>query len=509
MSVTPSTLPLANAVTTWAVTGASVCGASHQQDGRPNQDAMAWRPTEGGIRVAIAVADGHGSAPHPHSDIGSRIAVEVATAEIERFLTTHAADTDLAAVEHAARTDLPSAILTLWRDKVDADRTSRMPQPAVPTGPPAPGAPAEDAAAESAGAEDGTGAAEPLLPPSAATVNPYLPYGTTVVAAGICERFLLLVQNGDGDILAVSPEGEVTTPLPEDERLFANVTTSLCLPNAERDFRVMLLPFEGQEATPPELLLLTTDGYTNSFVSGGELRRAASDCLNLLREHGLRRIGSSLESWLNDASKRGSGDDCTLVLAMRSHPGRSVRPAKGREAASRKAPAAEPASTVEPEGDAKGLARTSGDTAASLSQLEEEQQRLRRRTKRAERFGLASFALALLSLAVGTTALLGGLPPGLRHLRSEVRRMLEHGTARNPADHAAGAELDGVPGQTAAPVVPGDAVPSVPATGANAAQAPPDGGPPEAPAASAETSEPGLPPGPEPRTQPDHVTEGR
>jgi hypothetical protein len=56
----------------WRVVGTSVRGASHEKDGLPCQDAQASRLIDPDW-VALAVADGAGSAAH--SELGARAAV--------------------------------------------------------------------------------------------------------------------------------------------------------------------------------------------------------------------------------------------------------------------------------------------------------------------------------------------------------------------------------------------------------------------------------------------------
>lgn len=60
---------------TWRVLGASVRGTRHVREGTPCQDAHAWRVLPGG-RVALAVADGAGSAAH--AEAGAAAAVHAA-----------------------------------------------------------------------------------------------------------------------------------------------------------------------------------------------------------------------------------------------------------------------------------------------------------------------------------------------------------------------------------------------------------------------------------------------
>jgi hypothetical protein len=144
--------------------------------------------------------------------------------------------------------------------------------------------------------------------------NPLLAYGATSLTVAVGEAFALYLQLGDGEILNVSARGEVERALPEDERLFANETTSLCTADAENDFRVRLRTFDGE---PPALILLSTDGYVNSFSDTAGFLKVGSDLLEMLRADGFDSINASLKGWLEEATRSGSGDDCTLGLVCR------------------------------------------------------------------------------------------------------------------------------------------------------------------------------------------------
>jgi hypothetical protein len=124
------------------------------------------------------------------------------------------------------------------------------------------------------------------------------------------------MQLGDGDILNVSTGVEVTKPLAEDPRLLANETTSLCLPKAEKDFR-----FHVQKVSPeaaPQMILLSTDGYLNSFSSEAGFFQAATDILEMLRsDKGFVDVNDNLKAWLEEATAMGSGDDCAVTIVYR------------------------------------------------------------------------------------------------------------------------------------------------------------------------------------------------
>jgi hypothetical protein len=76
---------------TWRVLGASVRGTRHVREGTPCQDAHAWRVLPSGS-VALAVADGAGSAPHAAAG-----AAAAARAAIDALAADGDLDTALAA----------------------------------------------------------------------------------------------------------------------------------------------------------------------------------------------------------------------------------------------------------------------------------------------------------------------------------------------------------------------------------------------------------------------------
>jgi len=152
-------------------------------------------------------------------------------------------------------------------------------------------------------------------PPAPEAGDVLVQYGSTLLTVLAGPEVLLFLQLGDGDILVVADDGTVTRPMPEDSRLMANETTSLCTVDAWREIRVALYPLvEGA----PALILLATDGYANSFVSEQDFLRVGPDYLQAIREEGLAAVASRLDEWLADASTQGSGDDITLGIVARS-----------------------------------------------------------------------------------------------------------------------------------------------------------------------------------------------
>jgi hypothetical protein len=146
-------------------------------------------------------------------------------------------------------------------------------------------------------------------------LEPIFAYGATLLVVLVVEPFILYLQLGDGDILTVSEAGEVgKAPLPADERLFANETTSLCTRDSWRDFRAHFQVISG---SPPALILVSSDGYDNSFRDEAGFLQVGADILEMIRAEGLETVAESMETWLTEASQQGSGDDITLGILCR------------------------------------------------------------------------------------------------------------------------------------------------------------------------------------------------
>ncbi|MET0623458.1 MAG: PP2C family serine/threonine-protein phosphatase [Pyrinomonadaceae bacterium] len=278
----------------WRVMGETVPGASHLRSGVPNQDAILQvRESGRGLPVVVSVSDGHGSDKCFRSHRGSRFAVQEAARLVGEFLDESPDLLDHAAVESRAKDYLPAEFVRRWREAARADLKAR---------------PFTEAELETVEKKDGPRALKMVAG------NPLLAYGATSLTVAVVESFALYLQLGDGEILNVSETGEVTNVLPEDARLFANETTSLCTPDAEKNFRVRLQQF-GDE--PPALILLSTDGYVNSFSDSAGFLKVGSDLLEMLRADGFDPVNASLKGWLEEATRTGSGDDCTLGLICR------------------------------------------------------------------------------------------------------------------------------------------------------------------------------------------------
>lgn len=292
----------------WQVIGQTVRGASHERAGMPNQDAIHWLPEAPALPLVLTLADGHGSSKYFRSETGARLAVETSAQVIHDFLINHASADNLSVIKRTAEEWLPGALVRAWLEAVD-EHIRAHPLSEIEL--------------------KGLAGTHGAIVSETSQTNLSLAYGATILIAGITESFILYMQLGDGEILTVSDRGEVSRPLPKDERLFANETTSLCAIEAWRDFRVC---FQTISHTSPAIILLTTDGYPNSFRDETGFLQVGSDILEIIRADGLERVKDNMETWLTDSTRAGSGDDVTLGIICRMDVAASLKFKEGEDA---------------------------------------------------------------------------------------------------------------------------------------------------------------------------------
>ena len=270
----------------WQVVSASVRGAAHERNDAPNQDALSWWSAEGNKPLALlCVADGHGGSEYMRSHIGSCHAVTQAQRLLVSAVIPWILDgsnlTDLAEFSRHLIQQLPKLLVTRWRASVFEHATDNQVQ--------------ED---EQTALSDTP--VERL-------------YGATLLAALLTPEFHLYIQLGDGDILTISADGEVTRPpFEKDTNLFANHTSSLCSKDAWNFVRIHFQPIVER---PPVFTMLATDGYANSFADDADFEQVARDLYTAIQQDGAATVADRLPDWLKATSKGGSGDDISVVIA--------------------------------------------------------------------------------------------------------------------------------------------------------------------------------------------------
>lgn len=282
-------------ISMWQVTGGSIQGFSHIRSGLPNQDSIEWsQGTESGLPLILAVSDGHGSAQSFRSSRGSRLAVDVTIRLLQDLLINQIDQWILSGVKQMAEERLPKDLERAWKEAVEADVAID---------------PFTDQELARLEEQKGVAARRKVTADSA------MAYGATLLSVLVTDAFILYLQLGDGDILTVSEMGATSRPLPRDERLIANETTSLCLHEAWKEFVVRVVPMAVQ---PPTLILLSTDGYANSYADDTKFTKIGPDYLELIRSRGLDAVREELTAILSDVSQQASGDDITLGIIKRA-----------------------------------------------------------------------------------------------------------------------------------------------------------------------------------------------
>jgi len=283
----------------WGVLGHSQRGASHVRQALPNQDAIANSVAKDGLPpVVLAVADGHGSPKSFRSDKGAQFAVEAAVEVCREFLDSMK-EAGPSAVKTEAKLRIPPRIFQRWRQRVEEHYGQNG---------------FTDTELNRLAEQAGQAVRERAAGPEQRAVA----YGSTLLVAVVTEEFLVCFQLGDGDILAVSDAtGVAERAVPKDETLIANETTSLCQEGGQRYMRCGFQLFQG---APPAMVLLSTDGYCNSFATPDAFLKVGTDYLDMLRTEGSEEIEKGLPGWLEDTSRNGSGDDITVGIIYRCKP---------------------------------------------------------------------------------------------------------------------------------------------------------------------------------------------
>lgn len=266
-----------------------------------SQDAVAIDPLVDDQWWSMAVADGHGDAAHIRSRHGAEAACRSSRnaaltlqeavaggnrAEAQRFIT------DLAGRQ----------IVRNWNEDVKSDALSRVPNDADLE---ATGLSTEEwrqSIHEGVGEDDGL--VERL-------------YGTTVIGCLVGPSFAGAWQIGDGLVVFVDVEGQVTFPLNVDDEPLGDVTQSLATKNASNLFRTQAL----WESTDRLLLIaLLTDGIEKAYRRLEDLEADLKAISLACKEEEPAAAKQRLEKYAEEFAIQGSdtsGDDATIALLLR------------------------------------------------------------------------------------------------------------------------------------------------------------------------------------------------
>jgi serine/threonine protein phosphatase PrpC len=256
----------------WQLISTSVIGASHLLRGKPNQDAIRHYQAAEDSLLIMAVADGHGGDKYTHSDFGAKFAVKAAITVLKETFKNQD-DFSLSQIKRLAEEDIPKAIVRSWQEKVDEYCQKQ---------------------------------------PDLNDQHKYRYFGSTLLITLILPRCVVYWQLGDGDIVTMGDDNSITRPIANDSRLIGNETTSLCGQKAWLDFRTFFQPTT--DNLPPRFIFLASDGYSNSYSSNADFEQSIVDIAEFMKTEGQSWVRQQLPDWLEETSKKGSGDDISVGI---------------------------------------------------------------------------------------------------------------------------------------------------------------------------------------------------
>lgn len=272
--------------------GGVVQGATHIRQNKICQDALYLHPAEGKSFALACIADGHGSERCPYSDEGSAEAVKIAAEILAELLegmdpkNTLTAHKDIR-LPRLIEKEWKKTVQNAYKRKVDDFKSSDFEASIQPSAD---------------------------FPPFS-----YELYGTTLLALAATTDFIFALQLGDGDIVAINPDGSACWLLPPSDHP-GNETESLCMEDSWKYIRTQLIPIDNtQPETDPLMFLLSTDGYANSFINSEGFLKAGADIYRLWRENGREYVEENLPAWLSQTSADGSGDDISVAIIIREN----------------------------------------------------------------------------------------------------------------------------------------------------------------------------------------------
>jgi serine/threonine protein phosphatase PrpC len=281
MSNSGVSVPIGHPSIGWVV-ACSQRGSSHYLSNDRCQDAHSvWSAGySGSAGVVIAVADGHGDKQHDLSHVGAALAVRVANEVLAGVFGQLKLGTtpELSPGSFLRRVceEYPRRVCQRWRDEVrEHDQLMRQAQTTSRQG--------QDVELRR--------------------------YGTTLLSALLTEEMMLFAQLGDGILLWVPDEGEIEQKFPPSDDLNTNETDSMCSEKADLLMRVGIARRLGSG-----ILILATDGFVNAFAKGG-IEQYARSLSERIQQYRPEEVAAALPDWLDDCSKRGSGDDVTVAVA--------------------------------------------------------------------------------------------------------------------------------------------------------------------------------------------------
>ncbi len=268
----------------------TVHGAGHIKQSQPCED-YSTSLIESSFQVFV-VADGHGSSSCPRSRLGSEYVCRAATEKLSDFARAvekeHWEDRLFQAkTAQALVKQLVTSIVADWNTVVN-----------------------EEFEANPLTEEERAGCGKYLAQYDRGERIEHI-YGTTMMAGLLTEKYLLLLQQGDGRCDVFARDGSVSQPVPWDDKCFSNVTTSMCDTDVIESCRYCVIDLEKE---PVAAVMAGSDGVEDSFFSMDQMHSYYRELLAYAAqpEGSVEKLTGYLEETLPEFSARGSQDDTSI-----------------------------------------------------------------------------------------------------------------------------------------------------------------------------------------------------
>ena len=254
----------------------TVIGDSHIRKGIVCQDSSGTVVTD---QFAIAVvADGHGSAKHFRSDVGSRIAVKITTKLLKNYMNRSDFKEQFFKHPEFILAQMEKQILMKWREAVEE---YHLENPL-------------------------TKEEESKIPEKAkGRLRTAVIYGSTVLATVLTKDFSYGMILGDGGFVVLGENDELFIPI-EDKNSNANYTSSLCNTDAIHFFE------HWYTTEKVKALFVSTDGLFKSFASEEDFLKYHGLLSHMF--HDTEKMKKSLKRNFEKRTREGSGDDISIAF---------------------------------------------------------------------------------------------------------------------------------------------------------------------------------------------------
>ena len=254
---------------------ASVAGRKHLLRGEANEDAAGHSSAPVPV---IAVADGHSDDHCPRSADGSAIAVKTAIRCLTEFVQALPEEKPACAAATEQFPALAHKIVDAWTEQVTAHYLQNLPEKTC----------------------DIVNGEIPVL------------YGTTLLAAAIFDRYLLLLQQGDGFALMLHRNGALDCPIPPDPNCDRErgSSSSLCDRNAANSMRFCL---HDLQADPLVTFTIMSDGLEGMRYGGPLLCQPLTVILSAMADNDREAFERWLPGFLPSYDQNEGQDDRSIA----------------------------------------------------------------------------------------------------------------------------------------------------------------------------------------------------